>query len=89
MGIEIQDTDDSNGVKILDVDDESPAYKAGLKENDIIMQVNGKAIKSVDDLKADLKDVKDGDTITLQYKRDDKIQTANIKLPKELKTADL
>ncbi len=89
IGIQIQDTEDGNGVKVMDVDDDSPAGKADLKENDIIMQVNGEAIKSVDDFKDILNDVKDGDTFTVQYKRDDKLQTATIKFPKELKTADL
>ena len=94
LGIEAQDMEDGNGVKITDVDededdDPSPAAKAGLKEDDIITQVNGKAIKSVDDLRESLKDVKKGDTVKITYKRNNQTQTVDVKFPKELKTIDL
>jgi serine protease Do len=90
LGIEAQDTEDGNGVKITDIDDdEAPAAKAGLKKDDIITQVNGKAINSVDDLRESVKDVKKGDTIKVTYKREKQTQTANVKIPKELKTIDL
>lgn len=90
LGISVQDTEDGNGVKVLDIDDDdSPAAKAGLKEGDLITQVNGNAIKSTDDLKSSMKDVKKGDTIKITYKRDNQTQTADIKFPKDLKTIDL
>lgn len=93
LGIEAQDTEEGNGVKILDVDDDdeedSPAAKAGLKADDIITQVNGKAITSTTDLKESLKDVKKGDTVKITYKRNNQTQTVDVKFPKELKTIDL
>jgi len=91
LGISAQDTEDGNGVKILDIDDDddSPAAKAGLKEDDIITQVNGKAITSTDDLKESLKDVKKGDKVKITYKRNNQTQTVDVKFPKELKTIDL
>ena len=49
--------------------------KQVLKKDDIITQVNGKAISSVDDLKESVKDVKKGDTVKITYKRNN--QTAN------------
>ncbi|MEP6513608.1 MAG: PDZ domain-containing protein, partial [Parafilimonas sp.] len=69
LGVQAQDTEDGKGVKVLEVEDESPAEKAGLKEDDVITQVNNKAIASVDDLKESVKDVKDGDTVKLTYRR--------------------
>lgn len=91
LGIEAQDTEDGNGVKITDVDDDedAPAVKAGLKKDDIITQVNGKAITSVDDLKESIKDVKKGDTVKITFKRNNQTETAEVKFPKELKTIDL
>ena len=90
LGISAQDTEDGNGVKVVDVDDEdSPAAKAGLKEGDIITQVNGKTITSTDDLRQSIKDVKKGDTVKITYKRNNQTQTVEIKLPKDLKTIDL
>jgi serine protease Do len=90
LGIEAQDTEDGNGVKIIDIDDEdSPAAKAGLKEDDIITQVNGKAISSVEELRESVKDAKKGDTVKITYKRNNQTQTIDVKFPKELKTIDL
>lgn len=90
LGISAQDLEEGNGVKIIEIDDEdSPAAKAGLKENDVITQVNGKAITSTDDLRSSVKDVKKGDTVKITFKRNNQTQTVDVKFPKELKTIDL
>jgi serine protease Do len=89
IGLEIQDVEEGKGAKILDVDSDSPAAKAGLQKDDIISEMDGKAIASVDDLRASLKDLKEGDSIKITYSRAGKTQTADLKLPKKLKTAEL
>jgi len=90
LGISAQDTEDGNGVKIVDIDDEdSPAAKAGLKEDDIITQVNSKAITSTEDLRESVKNVKKGDTVKITFKRNNQTQTVDVKFPKDLKTIDL
>lgn len=90
LGITAQDTEDGNGVNVTGIDDEdSPASKAGLKENDVITQINGKAVNSTDDLKQSMKDVKKGDTYKITFKRNNQTQTVDVKFPKELKTIDL
>ena len=89
LGIQVQDTEDGKGVKVLEVEDDEAADKAGLKEDDIITQVNGKNITSVDDVKETMKTAKKGDTLKVTFLRDNKTQTVNVKLPKDLKTTDL
>lgn len=90
LGISAQDTEDGNGVKVLEIDEEdSPAAKAGLKEDDVITQVNGKVITSTDDLRQSVKEIKKGDTIKITYKRNNQTQTVDVKFPKDLKTIDL
>jgi serine protease Do len=89
LGIEIQDVEEGKGVKILDVDDDTPAAKAGLKKDDVISGLNGKTIDSVDELQSALKELKEGDSFKVTYKRNGQPQTAEIKFPKKLKTADL
>ena len=89
IGLQIQDVEEGNGVKVLDVDDETPASKAGLKVNDIITEIDGKELKNVDELKMKLKDLKEGEALKMKYKREDKLQNTEIKIPKKLKTANL
>lgn len=90
LGMRVQDTENSQGVTVMDIDDDdSPAAKAGLKENDVITEVNGKAVQSVKDIKDGIKDVKPGDDVKLQYKRNGASQTATVHIPKLLQTSDL
>lgn len=89
IGLQIQDVEEGKGVKVNEVDDELPASKAGFKDDDVITDVNGKQIEGVDDLKEQIKDLKEGDLFKINFRRDGKPQTAEIKIPKRLKTADL
>lgn len=89
IGLQIQDLEEGKGVKVKDVDDETPASKAGLKEGDVITQVNGIDIDGVDALRAEIKNLKEGDTLKMTYKRDGKTQVTDVKIPKRLKTVDL
>lgn len=89
LGLGIQDVEEGKGVKVLDVDSETPAAKAGLQKDDIITEIDGKSIDSVDDLRARVKDMKEGESFKLSYQRGGKTQTTEIKFPKKLKTADL
>ena len=89
LGVQIQDVEEGTGVKIIGVDDESVAGKAGLKEKDVIVDVDGKEIKNVDDLRTKINEAKEGNLFKIKYKRDGKTQTADVKFPKRLKTANL
>jgi len=89
IGLQIQDLEEGKGVKVKDVDEDSPAAKAGLKEGDVITQLNGKDVAGVDELRDAIRDVKEGETVKFSYKRDGKKQTVEVKMPKRLKSADL
>jgi serine protease Do len=89
LGVEIQDLAEGKGVKILDVDNDTPAGKAGLQKDDVITEINGQAIATVDELKTKLRDLKEGDSIKVTYQRNGKTQGTEIKFPKKLKTAEL
>jgi serine protease Do len=89
IGIKAQDTEDGKGVKVLDVSDESLAEKAGLKEGDIITEFDGKSINSADELADAARGSKDKNSIPLKFTRDGKAQSAEIKIPKKLKTTNL
>lgn len=89
LGMQIEDLEAGDGVKVTDVDDDLPAGKAGLKEDDIITDVNGKSVKSVDELRDQIKDLKQGDALKLGLKRGGKAQSIEVKIPKKLKSANL
>ena len=89
LGLSVQDTDDGKGVKVIEVDEESNAAKAGLKENDIVTHFNDKEVNSADEVAKLVKENKDKPTISLKIKRDGKAQNIEVKMPRKLKTADL
>jgi serine protease Do len=89
LGLEIQDLEEGKGVKVLDVEDDMPAAKAGLQKDDQITEVDGVAVTSVDELKAKISQIKEGDHLKLGIQRKGKKQEIEVKIPKKLKTADL
>ncbi len=89
IGIKVQDTEDGKGVKILDVDDESAAEIAGIKENDIITSFNGKDVNSAEELAKASRESKDKPSVEVKLKRDGKSKTVTLKIPKKLQTAEL
>jgi len=89
LGLRAQDTEDGKGVKVLDVDDDSPADKAGIEEDDIITAVEGKPVNSADELAEAYKDNKDKNPIKISILHDGKSSVVDVKIPKKLKTANL
>lgn len=89
LGIRAQDTEDGKGAKVLNVDDESNAEKAGIKEGDIITEFDGKAINSATELVEAAKAAREKNNIKIRYTRDGKNQEVEVKIPKKLKTANL
>jgi serine protease Do len=89
LGLSVQDTDDGKGVKVLEVDHDSNAAKAGLKENDIITQFNEKEVNSADEVAKLVRENKDKVSIKLKVNRNGKTENIEVKMPRKLKTADL
>ncbi|MBP6589754.1 MAG: PDZ domain-containing protein [Chitinophagaceae bacterium] len=89
LGISVQDTDDGKGVKVVNVLDESNAEKAGIKEDDIITQVDDKAVNSTDEIANLLKEKKDNLTVRFKLLRDGKTQNIEVKMPRKIKTTNL
>ncbi|MDB5197564.1 MAG: hypothetical protein JWP88_1935 [Flaviaesturariibacter sp.] len=89
LGLSIQDTEDSKGAKVTDVDEESNAAKAGIKENDIITHINDKEVTSADEVSRAVRENKDKGPLRFQITRDGKSQNIEVRFPRKLKTADL
>jgi len=70
VGIEARNTDD--GLRITRVLEDSPAGRAGLKTDDIILRAAEKEIAGMTDLKDVLRSLKPDDEITVTVRRGDK-----------------
>ena len=62
------------GVMVSSVENGSPADKAGLKVGDIIASVDGKDVKSSWDVRAQVRELKEGEQVPLMVYRDGKAQ---------------
>lgn len=89
LGISVEDVEENEGVKISSVSGNSPAAKAGLKEDDIITEVNDKKVKDVDGIKPIIKGASEGTIFKFNITRNGKNIVIEVKIPKKLKTADL
>jgi len=89
LGIRAQDTEDGKGVKVLDVDDESAAAKAGVKEGDIITRFDGKEVNSTSALVESAQAAKAKASVHINLLRNGKAMEMDIKTPRKLKTAEL
>lgn len=89
LGISVQDTEDGKGVKVIEVDDESNAQKAGIKEDDVITAINDTEVNSADEVAKIVRENKEKISIKVKLDREGKSQTIDVKMPRKLKTADL
>jgi serine protease Do len=89
LGIKAQDTEDGKGVKVLGVDDESAAEKAGIQKDDVITEFDGKKVNTADELATAARESKDKSAVKITFNRSGKSQTVEVKTPKKLKTATL
>ena len=84
MGAEIQDTENGVGVKIINVDDGSPAEKAGLKQNDIIIEMNGTPVNDIEEVRSVLAKSGNEGNYKLKLQRDNKAINIDVIMPKKL-----
>ncbi|MGZ8556792.1 MAG: PDZ domain-containing protein [Chitinophagaceae bacterium] len=89
LGVSVQDTEDGKGVNVIEVDEDGNAAKAGIKEEDIITEVDGKAVNSADEIAKLMKESKDKISVKVKLLRKGKSETVEVKIPRKLKTADL
>ncbi|HQY11051.1 MAG: PDZ domain-containing protein [Ferruginibacter sp.] len=89
LGLKIQDTEDGKGVKVLDVDKDSPAEKAGLKKDDIVTEIGGEKVSNTDEAREQLHDNAEKGSYNIKATRNGNAMSFDIKIPKKLKTANL
>ena len=71
LGVQLETADDNRGVQVVEVADGSPAAKGGLELEDVITQVDGKAVTENAEIVAKVRASKPGDKLKLTVKRGD------------------
>jgi len=71
--------DEDEGILVRSVIEDSPAEKAGLKAYDIITRIDDEQVNDISDLRKKLREIKEGDTITLTVLRKGKSTTIKAK----------
>jgi serine protease Do len=71
---------DAAGALVAGVQAISPAAKAGIASGNVIVEVNGTAIKDARDLAHGIGELRPGDTVKLTVRRNGKIETLQVGL---------
>jgi len=71
---------EEQGVEVLMVDQDSPAGKAGIKEHDVILTLNGEAVESGAQLRRMIHETPAGRTVTIGISRDGQQQSVKAQL---------
>ena len=89
LGIKIQDLEEGDGVKIVEVEKESIAEKAGLKTDDVLLEVSGDKIKDTNDAREAVYENWNEGILKLKIKRSGSPVDIEVKIPKKIKSAEL
>jgi serine protease Do len=89
LGLQIQDTESGNGVKVTDVQDGSAAEKAGLKKGDVITEFNGEKVTGVNDITSKIRESENKNDFKIKATRDKKEMNFDVKIPKVLKSTSI
>ena len=69
-----------SGVYVYSIVKGGPADKAGLRVNDVILEIDGKSVRTIDELKETIQSMKIGDRVTLRYYRNGIVSQTDITL---------
>ena len=81
MGVTLGDADE-NGVNIKQIEEEGGAAAAGLQEGDIITEVEGQIVTSLNDFMIALDGKKANETVDVNYTRDGEVNNTTVTLKK-------
>lgn len=70
----------AEGIFTAKLDTDGPAFKSGLRYGDVIMEINGKKITTMLDLREELYHFQSGDTVEIKYKRGKNYKITKVKL---------
>jgi S1-C subfamily serine protease len=68
------------GAVVTEVKEDSPAARAGLKENDVVLEFAGERVRSVAELKRLIRETPPGRSVPVKLSHDGQIRTVNVAL---------
>ncbi len=71
---------EEHGVEVTLVDQDAPAGKAGIKEHDVILSLNGNQVESVEQLRRMIREIPPGRTVNLGISRAGQLMTLKTQL---------
>jgi serine protease Do len=71
---------DESGVEVTMVDQDAPAGKAGIQEGDVILNINGEKVESVEQLRRLIREIPPGRVTNVGISRDGKPMSFEVKL---------
>ncbi len=85
LGVDIRDVNEASareprGAEILHVDHDGPAGKAGLREHDVVLSMNGQTIEGGEQLRRLLRDLAPGRSVTMNISREGREQTISAQM---------
>jgi predicted metalloprotease with PDZ domain len=80
---------EEHGAEVTMVDQDAPAGKAGLKEHDVILSLNGAAVESAAQLRRMIRETPAGRVVSLGISRDGQSQAIKVQLANRSKSAGL
>ncbi|MEO6583561.1 MAG: PDZ domain-containing protein [Ferruginibacter sp.] len=89
LGMQIQDTEDEKGVQVLSIEENSASAMAGLKKDDVIIQIGDAKIMNTDDAREALSDNHDKSIYKIKARRNGNEMSFDVKIAKKLKKATL
>lgn len=88
LGVNIKETESGKGLEVTEVTDGSVAAKAGLQKGDIINEIAGKSVSTVEDIRKAVNEAK-AKPFNVNYTRNGSSKNVEIKFPKDLKEGGL
>jgi len=72
--------DHPDGCRLESVEEDAPAFKAGLKVGDVVRKINGKAVKDSATLRRLVAESKPGDELKVELQREEKEMSITVKI---------
>jgi len=88
IGVQATTSTEDKGAQIRELVPDAPAERAGLQPGDLITEINGTPIASVDDLIVAIRKNRIGDTVKVRYERDGQERTATLQLQSDENAGD-